>query len=226
MLQEPVHVQVGQQRTDDTALRRAAPAPFASSQAPFSISTPLAFSAIGRSTATAQFNVGTNGQGVPQNYVLAYKWFSLSAAQGYTDAVKGRDFISARMTPAEVNEAQKLVPPPANIVISMRRVGGINVVPVLINDAITLYFVVDSGAADVSIPANVVSRLALADADFIGQRKYQLADGSFSIPTSCFISCQRMRRRRTGPRHCSQPAGSSVCRCSMNLHRSPPASWR
>ena len=137
-------------------------------------------------SATAQFNVGTmyaNGQGVPQNYVLAYKWFSLSAAQGYTDAVKGRDFITARMTPAEVNEAQKLVPAPANaeIVISMRRVGGINVVPVLINDAITLYFVVDSGAADVSIPANVVSRLALADADFIGQRKYQLADGSTTV---------------------------------------------
>ena len=41
MLQEPVHVQVGQQRTDDTALRRAAPAPFASSQAPFSIRTPF-----------------------------------------------------------------------------------------------------------------------------------------------------------------------------------------
>ena len=137
-------------------------------------------------SATAQFNVGTmyaNGQGVPQNYVLAYKWFSLSAAQGYTDAVKGRDFITARMTPAEVNEAQKLVPAPANadIVISMRRVGGINVVPVLINDAITLYFVVDSGAADVSIPANVVSRLALADADFIGQRRYQLADGSTTV---------------------------------------------
>ena len=41
ILQEPVHVQVGQQRTDDTALRRAAPAPFASSQAPFSVSIPF-----------------------------------------------------------------------------------------------------------------------------------------------------------------------------------------
>jgi predicted aspartyl protease len=129
----------------------------------------------------------TNGQGVPQNYVLAYKWFSLSAAQGYTDAVKGRDFITARMTPAEVNEAQKLVPAPANadIVISMRRVGGINVVPVLINDAITLDFVVDSGATDVTIPANVVSTLVqegnLNDADFIGQRKYRLADGSTTV---------------------------------------------
>src|SRR5437667_12103443 len=41
MRQEPVHVQVGQQRTDATALRRAAPAPFASSQAPFSVSIPF-----------------------------------------------------------------------------------------------------------------------------------------------------------------------------------------
>ena len=136
--------------------------------------------------AAAQHNLAlmyTNGQGVPQNYVLAYKWFSLSAAQGYTEAVKGRDFITARMTPGEVDEAQKLVPAPAKaeIVISMRRVGGIHVVPVLINDAITLDFVVDSGAADVSIPANVVSRLALDDADFIGQRMYRLADGSTTV---------------------------------------------
>ena len=136
--------------------------------------------------ADAQHNLArmyTYGQGVPQNYVLAYKWFSLSAAQGYTDAVKGRDFITARMTPAEVDEAQKLVPAPAKaeIVISMRRLGGIHVVPVLINDAITLDFVVDSGAADVSIPDNVVSRLALDDADFIGERKYRLADGSTAV---------------------------------------------
>ena len=41
MLQESVHVQVGQQRTDDTALRRAASASFASSQAPFSVSIPF-----------------------------------------------------------------------------------------------------------------------------------------------------------------------------------------
>src|SRR5262245_30308818 len=125
--------------------------------------------------ADAQYNLGllyTNGQGVPQNYVLAYKWFSLSAAQGSTEAVKVREFITARMTPAEVDQAQKLVPAPAkaDIVISMRRVDGMHVVPVLINDAITLDFVVDSGATVVSIPANVVSRLALADADFIGQR--------------------------------------------------------
>jgi hypothetical protein len=80
-----------------------------------------------------------------------------------------------------VGQAQKLVPAPgkAEIVIPMGRVGGIHVVPVLINGAITLDL--DSGAADVSIPANVVSRLALADADFIGERRYQLADGSTTV---------------------------------------------
>jgi len=149
-----------------------------------------------RGLAAAQYNLAlmyTNGQGVAQNYVLAYKWFSLSAAQGHTEAVKGRDFITARMTSAEVDEAQKLVPAPAKpapaanaqIAISMRPVAGIHVVPVLINDAITLNFAVDSGAADVSIPANVVSRLiqegSLGDADFIGERKYRLADGSTTV---------------------------------------------
>jgi clan AA aspartic protease (TIGR02281 family) len=136
--------------------------------------------------ADAQYGLGllyANGQGVRQNFVLAYKWFSLSAAQGSAEAAKVRDFITARMTPAEVDQAQKLVPAPATaeIVISMRRVGSIHVVPVLINDAITLPFAVDSGATDVSIPANVVSRLALTDADFIGQRTYQFADGSTAV---------------------------------------------
>ena len=47
MLQVSVRVQVGQE--DDTALRRAAPVPFASSQAPFSVSIP---SSIGLSSFT------------------------------------------------------------------------------------------------------------------------------------------------------------------------------
>jgi predicted aspartyl protease len=145
--------------------------------------------------AAAQHNLAlmyADGQGVPRNYVLAYKWFSSSAAQGYTEAAKGRDFITGRMTPAEVDEARKLVPAPAKpapakaeIVISMRPVGGIHVVPVRINDAITLNFAVDSGAADVNIPANIVSRLVeagtLDDADFIGQKTYRLADGSTTV---------------------------------------------
>ena len=62
------------------------------------------------------------------------------------------------------------------------------VVPVKINIAITLRFVVDSGAADVSIPLDVFSTLVrtgtLQDEDLIGKKTYKLADGStVSLPT-------------------------------------------
>jgi TPR repeat protein len=66
--------------------------------------------------AAAQFNVGflyAQGNGVPQDEVEAYKWFTLAAAS-YTDkqfrdgAVQARDRVAARMTPALIAEAQKL----------------------------------------------------------------------------------------------------------------------
>jgi clan AA aspartic protease (TIGR02281 family) len=60
--------------------------------------------------------------------------------------------------------------------------GGTFVVPVVINNAITLKFTIDSGAADVSIPSDVVSMLVrkgtLSSRDFIGSRIFVLADGS------------------------------------------------
>jgi len=48
------------------------------------------------------------GQGVPQNFVQAYKWGILSAAQGYENAVKLRDLLAKEMTPAQIAKAQKL----------------------------------------------------------------------------------------------------------------------
>ena len=50
------------------------------------------------------------GRGVPQDYVRAHMWFSLSAAQGEQKAA-GETLIEMaerRMTPAQINEAQKL----------------------------------------------------------------------------------------------------------------------
>ena len=76
------------------------------------------------------------------------------------------------------------------ISVPMRMEGGTYVVPVLINDAITLDFVVDSGAADVSIPADVVSTLmrtkTLKETDFLGEQTYVLADGS-KVPSQTFV---------------------------------------
>jgi len=70
----------------------------------------------------------------------------------------------------------------------MLQEGGVYVVPVFINNAITLNFVVDSGAAEVSIPADVVTTLmrtgTITKSDFIGAKTYTLADGSTtSSPT-------------------------------------------
>ena len=64
--------------------------------------------------------------------------------------------------------------------------GGTFTVPVTINGQLTLDFVVDSGAADVSMPADVVMTLVrtgtISDQDFLGKQTYQLADGS-TVPS-------------------------------------------
>lgn len=67
--------------------------------------------------------------------------------------------------------------------------GGTFTVPVTINGALTLDFVLDSGAADVSIPADVVMTLVrtgtIKQTDFLGQQEYRLADGSV-VPSKIF----------------------------------------
>jgi clan AA aspartic protease (TIGR02281 family) len=80
-------------------------------------------------------------------------------------------------------------PAPNAISASLESQGGTYVVPVLINNAITLNFIVDSGATDVSIPADVVMTLVrtgtLKEDDFIGKQTYALADGS-TVPSDTF----------------------------------------
>jgi clan AA aspartic protease (TIGR02281 family) len=87
-------------------------------------------------------------------------------------------------------------PPPSQLVdygpstvIPMQKEGGTFVVPVSINGQLTLKFTIDSGASDVSIPADVVSTLirteTITDSDFLGTQIYTLADGS-TIPSPTF----------------------------------------
>ena len=68
--------------------------------------------------------------------------------------------------------------------------GGTFNVPVTINGQLTLKFVVDSGAADVSIPADVVLTLlrteTITDNDFLDKQTYQLANGS-TVPSQRFV---------------------------------------
>jgi clan AA aspartic protease (TIGR02281 family) len=76
-----------------------------------------------------------------------------------------------------------------SISVQLEREGGTYKVPVLINNAITLKFIVDSGASDVSIPADVALTLfrtgTLKASDFIGVQKYEMADGS-TLPSVRF----------------------------------------
>ena len=91
--------------------------------------------------------------------------------------------------------------------IAMKINGGVYVVPVLVNNAITLDFTVDSGATDVTIPEDVVSTLirmgTIRDTDFIGEQIYTLADGS-KVKSKTF----RIRSLKVGDRVLENVTGS------------------
>ena len=83
--------------------------------------------------------------------------------------------------------------------VHLVREAGTFKVPVLINGVIELHFTVDSGASDVSIPADVVMTLVrtgtLQESDFLGTKTYVLADGS-TVPSATF----RIRTLKVGDR--------------------------
>jgi hypothetical protein len=91
--------------------------------------------------------------------------------------------------------------------IKMERSGGVYVVSVRFNDTITLPAVVDSGASDVSIPADIVSTLmrtkTITDEDFLGEQTYVLADGS-KVPSHQF----RIRSLKVGNKTVENVVGS------------------
>ena len=61
--------------------------------------------------AKAQYNLALkfdNGQGVPQDYVLAHMWWNLSGSNGFKDAVTNRNVVEKRMSPSQIEKAQRL----------------------------------------------------------------------------------------------------------------------
>ena len=73
--------------------------------------------------------------------------------------------------------------------VAMEQEGGVFVVPIQINGVITLRAIVDSGASEVSVPADVFLTLVRAKTvspdDYLDRKTYTLADGS-EIPTERF----------------------------------------
>jgi clan AA aspartic protease (TIGR02281 family) len=182
------------------------------------------FMAAKQGNSAAQFAMATfykHGLGVPQNYILAYMWISVSAHDPDHDEVARGDLaeLAPHMAPSQIAEAQSLAqqcietryedcPPahekvasiasrnPSQTRVPLKRDGGIFVVPVELNGTMTLDFAIDSGAADVSVPADVVSTLkrtgAVGESDFTGQRTYVLADGSKSRSATFTIRSLRV----------------------------------
>ena len=49
-----------------------------------------------------------DGKGVLQDYIRAHMWWNLAAVNGESIAVKNRDIVANKMTPQQVEQAQKL----------------------------------------------------------------------------------------------------------------------
>lgn len=59
----------------------------------------------------SQYSLGVmyyGGEGVPEDSVRAYAWIILASAQGDELALRGKDLIRERMTPAQITDAQKV----------------------------------------------------------------------------------------------------------------------
>ncbi len=49
-----------------------------------------------------------NGEGVPENYIRAYVWWSMAKTQGNTTAAGNLDILKPKMTPQQIADGQAL----------------------------------------------------------------------------------------------------------------------
>jgi len=126
----------------------------------------------------------------------------------YPDAQRAITRVTLALKAGPSNAARKPVGTTAGLEnISMEKSGGVYVVSVRFNDTITLPAIVDSGASDVSVPADIVSTLirtkTITDDDFLGEQTYVLADGS-KVPSHRF----RIRSLKVGNKTVENVVGS------------------
>ena len=121
--------------------------------------------------AKAQYNLATmydEGLGVPQNHVEAVNWYRRAAEQGNADA---QTLLRLR--------GELLA-----IEIPLEKLEGVYRLPVKINGVLTLKFILDTGAAEVNIPADVALTLlrteTITKSDFLPGRFYETVEGNIS----------------------------------------------
>jgi clan AA aspartic protease (TIGR02281 family) len=136
-----------------------------------------------RGNASARNALGQmyeQGRGVPRNHVEALQLYRSAAGQGDATADENLQRLG-KADPRALSQASAQVVA-ATLEVPLRRMGGVLVLPARINDAVAVNFILDSGAADVSLPEEVVQALVgagtLGSFEFIGSETYRLADGS------------------------------------------------
>jgi clan AA aspartic protease (TIGR02281 family) len=138
-----------------------------------------------------QARSGLTITGVASPELRAYLWAAIPKGAPTPNLLPGQAAppVSGGLPPEARTKEGPRAPLPSTSSIPMKKEGGVFVIPVLINNALTLDFIVDTGAADVSIPQDVVSTLmrtgAISRSDFLGKRIYTLADGS-EVPSHTF----------------------------------------
>jgi clan AA aspartic protease (TIGR02281 family) len=109
-----------------------------------------------------------------------------SPTKGYGLAIRGTSWSvnTTRRLIAGLSLVMLATLPAVSETIQLEQLHGVFMLPVWINDAVTVPFVLDSGAAEVAITEDVFSTLrrtgTVKDSDFIGTGTYTLADGSIT----------------------------------------------
>jgi clan AA aspartic protease (TIGR02281 family) len=133
-----------------------------------------------------QFLLGVcyeTGVGVGQSRSDAVRLYRLSAAKGNTGAQKGLARLGeAPVVASEAAVRQQSSAAITSRTVTLRRHGGVLMVPALLDDSVPVDFMVDSGASDVVLPETVIGDLRKAgkfrDTDYTGTQMVQIADGS------------------------------------------------
>jgi clan AA aspartic protease (TIGR02281 family) len=127
-----------------------------------------------------------------RNAIMAWQTGHGRTATGFLGEADARAIEQEAFRGAETVPVPPRALPGPRDEIPLSRDGGVFVVPVRINDAITLPFTLDSGASDVFIPAGVARTIdrtgTILDSDILGTHICTLADGSE-------IKCQTFRLR-------------------------------
>jgi len=148
----------------------------------------LAKIAADKGDSAGQFVLGIcyeTGVGVGQDRNEAVRLYRLSAAKGNIGAQRGLARLGEAPSAPEVSSVavrQQSSAAITNRTVTLRRHGGVLMVPALLNDSVSADFVVDSGASDVVLPEAVLDGLRKAgkfsDADFTGTQMVKIANGS------------------------------------------------